>query len=791
MNWRLMSVVLLWAEIGCRSAPDKSIAALGDLPAEAGVDGDGDGVVGDDDCDDTNATVGAGLPEVCDGLDNDCDGMVDEEVTQLWYVDADADGFGDPTTPESRCEPGPGMSSTGGDCDDADASVFPGAPELCDGYDQDCDGVPDNGVQTTYWTDADRDGYGDVEQPIEACEIGDGWVDNAEDCDDDDDSVHPLGVEVCNEQDDDCDGVVDEDVTSLWFLDLDGDGYGQVGGTTEACARPTGYAASAGDCDDALSTVFPGAVEVCNDVDDNCDGVVDEADAVDAPTWFGDRDSDGFGDPAVSVAACAQPPGFVAQNTDCDDGDAAVSPIAAELCNSKDDDCDSVVDESDAVDAPTWYADLDGDGFGWAAAPTRSCTQPSSSVSNASDCDDTASAVFPGASERCNGVDDDCDSTVDEADAVDATRWYTDSDRDGYGDPLTGAAACSAPAGTVADNTDCDDTQSSVNPGESEVCNGVDDDCDGRTDDDDPGVDATTGSVFYADIDGDGFGDASHPVWACARPSGHVSGDTDCDDGDGSAFPGAPEPCNSIDDLNCDGFAADTCLSCLDALEDGASTGDGIYTIDPDGAGGHSPLDVWCDMRTDGGGWTLVQRTVWSWSESSQLDTSLSQWRGTTYGDPAPGYAFRLAGELWPTLQVEQEHLLVHVARDLSGSDCAPLYYIGTGGAYTVSSTSTTITSISSTATFINSATLSTNNSGPSSYCVNSYDGVPWFYSSCCTTCPTFKGGYWSDTAHPMASYLDVTADEYGNIAANVCSTGAAVSSYGYEGVNDMAYFLR
>ena len=93
--------------------------------------------------------------------------------------------------------------------------------------------------------------------------------------------------------------------------------------------------------------------------------------------------------------------------------------------------------------------------------------------------------------------------------------------------------------------------------------------------------------------------------------------------------------------------------------------------------------------------------------------------------------------------------------------------------------------------TFINNTTLSASDSGPSTHCPNNYDAVPWFYSSCCTTCPTFFGSYWTDEAHPMASYISSTSDIYGNIDSDVCSSGAAVSSIGYEGVNDMAYFLR
>ncbi len=93
----------------------------------------------------------------------------------------------------------------------------------------------------------------------------------------------------------------------------------------------------------------------------------------------------------------------------------------------------------------------------------------------------------------------------------------------------------------------------------------------------------------------------------------------------------------------------------------------------------------------------------------------------------------------------------------------------------------------------MNSTTLATTDTGSSS-CVNSYDAVPWFYSSCCTTCPTFASTYWLDEAHPMASYLDTTADEYGYTDADVCPSGAAIpndNSSSYEGANVMEYLIR
>jgi hypothetical protein len=310
------------------------------------------------------------------------------------------------------------------------------------------------------------------------------------------------------------------------------------------------------DCDDDDDAVFPGAAELCNGVDDDCDGSVDEDDASDAPTWYADGDGDGFGDAADPTAACAQPTGFVADDGDCDDDDAAVFPGAVELCNGVDDDCDGSVDEDDASDAPTWYADGDGDGFGDAADPSAACAQPTGFVAADGDCDDDDDAVFPGAVELCNGVDDDCDESVDEDDASDAPTWYADGDGDGFGDDTFTAVACEAPTGFAATPDDCDDRDDAVYPGAPETCgDGVDDDCDGTDEacpepveisaaDADAKImgeaasDYAGGKVSMAgDVDGDGWADVliaamgnDHTGTRCGAAylvSGPVSGDID------------------------------------------------------------------------------------------------------------------------------------------------------------------------------------------------------------------------------------------------------------------------
>lgn len=178
-------------------------------------------------------------------------------------------------------------------------------------------------------------------------------------------------------------------------------------------------------------------------------------------------DQDDDGDDAIAAGGL-----------DCDDADPTRSGWADETCNDRDDDCDGWTDE-DAVDAPTWYLDLDGDGFGDPEHAVAECTQPDNAVADATDCDDLDGLVNPGATESCNLRDDDCNEEIDE-DAPDAPTWYTDGDGDGHGDPATAVQSCARPAGAVTAGDDCDDTLETVYPGANEVCeDGIDQDCSG------------------------------------------------------------------------------------------------------------------------------------------------------------------------------------------------------------------------------------------------------------------------------------------------------------------------
>ena len=333
------------AVVGCRTAEKLSPEETIDGVSEAVLDGDGDGFWADEDCNDSDEAINGGAVEVCDGLDNDCDGEIDEDVLGVFYADADGDGFGDPDVSEEACDSPSGSVNNPNDCDDTNSDVYPGAAEVCDGIDNDCSGEIDEGVGGIWYADIDGDGYGDADVQTSECDPGDGWVQDDTDCDDNEPEAFPGNPEVCDDIDNNCDGTVDEGQQETYYQDLDGDGWRDPSVTTEGCVVPAGYAEAPGDCDEESALVFPGATEECDRIDNNCDGTVDEASAVGSITFYADRDSDGYGDASSTTTACAAPTGYVSDNSYCDDSLGSVNPGEDEICNGIDDDCDSVIDD--------------------------------------------------------------------------------------------------------------------------------------------------------------------------------------------------------------------------------------------------------------------------------------------------------------------------------------------------------------------------------------------------------------------------------------------------------------
>lgn len=567
----------------------------GAVPAgEADADLDGFRVC-QNDCDDAPATgafINPGAQEICDTRDNDCDTLIDAADpsnvgTATWYADADGDGFGDPASSLVQCDQPEGYVLDATDCDDSDDSVFPGATEACNDVDDDCDGETDEGC------DDDADDYCDDALALTAsatCPNGGG------DCNDSVAAVNPGATEICNGVDDDCDDSVDEG------CDDDDDNYCDAGLTT--VGTPPTCTDGGGDCDDAVAAINPGATEICNDVDDDCDGATDEG---------CDDDGDDYCDSGMTVvgtpATCSSGGG------DCNDGNAAVNPGATEICATVgvDDDCDGAADEPGAPDGTLYYVDADGDGYGDSApcgveCGVRYCSDPGAGFSLTNDdCDDGDDAVNPGATEICNDIDDDCDTFVDDDDpSLVATTWYRDQDNDTYGTsepgPQNPKIQCDQPNGYVDRAGDCDDSgggAGAINPGAAEICDGIDNDCDTFVDDDDPNV--TGRPTWYEDFDGDGYGNPDVSATACVAPAGHVEDNTDCNDTDMGINPGAAEECDTVDN-DCDDLvdAADpdfvgSSTFYVDGDGDGYGAGAGEPFCSAEPPAGYSAVDTDCD----------------------------------------------------------------------------------------------------------------------------------------------------------------------------------------------------
>jgi|GEM_PF-821249 len=297
-------------------------------------DDDGDNTLDADDCEPYNADIGLFAQEACDGIDNNCNGLTDEEGAtgcSTFYQDADGDTYGSIAAgPKCLCAADPDQFYTvtvAEDCDDLAASAFPGGVETCNNVDDDCDGTVDNNLDTT--TPCFISNSFGTCQGTEQCVGG---------------AVQCVGqspqAEICNALDDDCNGQIDDGTADY---DNDGD---------PDCTDPdddNDNFLDEQDCQPLNENAYPGAQETCDGTDTNCNGIVDDEDAVGCFSHYQDADADGYGSNLVPPKCLCGPDNFTYFNTtqtgDCNDINIDVNPGASETCNYVDDNCDGDIDE--------------------------------------------------------------------------------------------------------------------------------------------------------------------------------------------------------------------------------------------------------------------------------------------------------------------------------------------------------------------------------------------------------------------------------------------------------------
>ena len=246
-------------------------------------DDDMDGYLSDVDCDDNNPAINPGVMEICDGIDNDCNGFIDDAIPIFtYYLDLDSDGFGDPAFSMDTCDTNipSGYVANGMDCDDTNTAIHPDAEELCDEIDNNCNGLVDDAIPIyTYYRDADNDNFGDEAEQLDTCSTlpPAGFVTNNQDCDDSNDLVHPTMMELCDDIDNDCNTLIDDGLAIFtYFRDADADGFGNPVDSIETCliSAPEGYIDNSLDCDDSNAGINPVQEEVAdNGTDEDCSGI--------------------------------------------------------------------------------------------------------------------------------------------------------------------------------------------------------------------------------------------------------------------------------------------------------------------------------------------------------------------------------------------------------------------------------------------------------------------------------------------------------------------------------------
>ncbi|MCR9015940.1 MopE-related protein [Aquiflexum gelatinilyticum] len=551
------------------------------------------------DCDENNSNINPGASEACDGIDNNCNGQIDEGSTSTFYLDSDGDGFGNPSVSLQACLAPENYVTNNTDCDDSRADINPNTVWY---EDRDGDGFPSN--RTLTGCSRPQFFYGGVfSTTFTLGKLASELTGLTVDCDDTEASVSPG---------------------TLWYKDADNDGFSD-GTSQQSCFQPSGYKSAGnvvpgGDCNDADAAINPNTrwyPDLDNDNYSNGNFIVqcarpenykllreltstvgdcnDNDESINPNTlWFKDQDGDGYTN-GQTLRQCSRPENYKLQSeltnfaTDCNDLDNEINPVTK------------------------WYKDADNDGYSEGTTVTQ-CLQPlgyrleSDLIGTSGDCNDSDATIMPGATEVCgNGKDDDCnlatsdvcalpdtdeDGVADEDDCApnDATKYrngtfFIDTDNDGYDNGQ--AVICygeEIPNGYKATTlgTDCDDTNAAI----------------------------TVSRTWYQDADNDGYSEGT-TVTQCLQPLGYrlesdlIATNGDCNDSDATINPGATEVCGNGKDDDCNLATSDVC-ALPDTDEDGVADEDdcapndatkyrnGTFFIDTDNDGYDNGQAVIC-----------------------------------------------------------------------------------------------------------------------------------------------------------------------------------------------------